>query len=310
MSVQPIDGVVPIAVMPFDSNGAVDFNGLQSQIEFMIAQKIKWVGFGYGSEVYTLGDAELLEVLRRAVKASQGVINIVGNLEMTSSFAATEKLLNLKETGVEMVMVRPHGMWAQANQSHLIETLLELDKEVGVRMIYQDAPQNTGVQVSADSLLSLVDSSSHIKSLKIEPPAPSLKVLEVSKRAKGKKPQDLAIIGGLGGIEIIEEIKNGSIGTMPGPAFPEIFRSIIELIQKGDEIRARKFFNRILPLLLFSNRDMATFLFVQKYILVKRKVLTGTSLRMPSSDLRAGTQEELEFLLKVIEFDSILEECK
>jgi len=310
MGVKPIDGVVPIAVMPFSEDGQIDFVGLRSQIEFMVAQKIQWVGFGYGSEVYTLGDVELLEVLRQAVKASAGALHIVGNLEMTSSFAAEEKLLKLKETGIEMVMVRPHGMWAQANQSKLIDTLLELDAKVGVRMIYQDAPQNTGVQVSADSLLSLVDSSAYIKSLKIEPPAPSLKVMEVSKRAKSKKAEDLAIIGGLGGIEIIEEIKNGSIGTMPGPAFPEIFRTIIELILNKDEVRARILFNKILPLLLFSNRDMATFLFVQKYILTKRKVLSSSNLRMPSSDLRSGTREELDFLLALIEFDSILEECK
>lgn len=301
-----LEGVIPIAVMPFAEDGTIDFSDLNSQIDFMVEKEIKWLGFGYGSEVYTLSDSELLKVLSESVKRSANKINIVGNLEVTSFQAAREKLVMLRDTGIEMVMVRPHSMWAQASQEKLIDILLQLDYQVGVRMVYQDAPQNTGVNLSPKSLLGLVSRGKHLKALKVEPVSPALKILEVSKELSDTES---SIIGGLGGIEIIEEIKNGSAGTMPGPAFPEIFRDIIRRIQEKDERGARLLFNRILPLLVFSNRDMATFLFVQKYILMRRGVLKGSSLRMPSSEIRAGIEGELLFLLNLIEFDSLLAEC-
>lgn len=301
-----LDGVIPIAVMPFSDNGAINYQDLNAQIDFMVEKKINWLGFGYGSEVYTLSDSELLEVLSQSVKRSQSKINIVGNLEVTSFQAAAEKLNKLQDTGVEMVMVRPHSMWAQASQDKLIQTLLELDSRIGLRMVYQDAPQNTGVNLSPKSLLEMVSQGKALKALKIEPLSPSVKILEI---AKGLKNQETSIIGGLGGIEIVDEIINGGTGTMPGPAFPEVFREIIKRVKSNDERSARILFNKVLPLLLFSNRDMATFLFVQKYILIRRGVLSGSILRMPSSELRAGVEKELLFLLDLIDFESILKEC-
>ena len=302
-----LEGVIPIAVMPFASDGTINYQDLNSQIDFMIDKRIEWLGFGYGSEVYTLSDAELLKVLSESVKRSDSKVSIVGNLEVTSAQAATEKLLKLRDTGVEMVMVRPHSMWAQASQDKLIETLVELDHNVGLRMVYQDAPQNTGVNLTPKSLLEMVSKGKNLKSLKVEPLAPSVKILEITKALPS---DECSVIGGLGGIEIIEEVKSGSTGTMPGPAFPEVFREIIRRVENKDERSARLLFNKVLPLLVFSNRDMATFLFVQKYILVRRGVLKGTDLRMPSSQLRADVEEELVFLLNIIDFDSILEECK
>lgn len=301
-----LEGVIPIAVMPFSEDGTINFRDLNSQVDFMVEKEIRWLGFGYGSEVYTLSDSELLKVLSESVKRSNNKINIVGNLEVTSYQAAKEKLLMLRDTGIEMVMVRPHSMWAQASQVKLIDVLLQLDHQVGLRMVYQDAPQNTGVNLSPQSLLDLVARGENLKALKVEPVSPALKILEIAKDLSDKES---SIIGGLGGIEIIEEINNGSSGTMPGPAFPEIFREIISRVHLKDERNARLLFNRILPLLVFSNRDMATFLFVQKYILMRRGVLNASILRMPNSEIRAGIEGELLSLLDLIDFESLLAEC-
>ena len=110
-------------------------------------------------------------------------------------------------------------------------------------------------------------------------------------------------------MELIHEIKRGSKGTMPGPAFPEVFREIQNRMTAGDEANARKLFNRILPLLVLSNRDMSTFLFMQKYLLQRRGVLSRTNLRSPHSVIDPQLNQEIEDMLAAIDYELILKEC-
>ena len=49
MSSPYLDGVIPIAVMPFDENDQVDLKALKNEIDFLVSIGIKWVGFGFGS---------------------------------------------------------------------------------------------------------------------------------------------------------------------------------------------------------------------------------------------------------------------
>jgi dihydrodipicolinate synthase/N-acetylneuraminate lyase len=96
---------------------------------------------------------------------------------------------------------------------------------------------------------------------------------------------------------------------MPGPAFPEVFREIQNRMTDGDEASARKLFNRILPLLVLSNRDMSTFLFMQKYLLKRRGVLSISNLRSPHSVLDPQLPLEIEEMLAAINYEVILQEC-
>jgi dihydrodipicolinate synthase/N-acetylneuraminate lyase len=77
----------------------------------------------------------------------------------------------------------------------------------------------------------------------------------------------------------------------------------------GDEASARKLFNRILPLLVLSNRDMSTFLFMQKYLLQRRGVLSRSNLRTPHSALDPHLIQEIEEMLVAIDYELILKEC-
>lgn len=293
-------------VMPFDENDQVDLKALKSEIDFLKSIDIKWVGFGFGSEVYTLAESELIKVLSHSVQVAEGKIGIIGNVELNSTKGAIARIQNIKATGVAMAMVRPSAMMASAPSNEVADTFREVGLAGGLPIVIQDAPQNTGVNLSPQVLADLLENAKNIDSLKIEPLSPATKISEVIKNLKDKS---LSVIGGLGAMELIHEIKRGSKGTMPGPAFPEVFREIQNRMKSGDEASARKLFNRILPLLVLSNRDMSTFLFMQKYLLNRRGVLTRTNLRSPHSLIDPHLIQEIEEMLAAIDYEIILKEC-
>lgn len=306
MSAPFLDGIIPIAVMPFDENDQVDLKGLKSEIDFLVSIGIKWVGFGFGSEVYTLAESELIKALTYSVEVANGKIGIIGNVELNSTKGAIERIKSIKATGVAMAMMRPSGMMASAPSSEVADAFREVGLAGGLPIVVQDAPQNTGVNLSPQVLADLLENATNIDSLKIEPLSPATKISEVIKNLKDK---NRSVIGGLGAMELIHEIKRGSKGTMPGPAFPEVFREIQNRMIAGDEVSARKLFNRILPLLVLSNRDMSTFLFMQKYLLQRRGVLSRTNLRSPHSVIDPHLTQEIEEMLAAIDYELILKEC-
>lgn len=306
MSSPFLDGIIPIVVMPFDENDQVDLKALKSEIDFLKSIDIKWVGFGFGSEVYTLAESELIKVLSHSVQVAEGKIGIIGNVELNSTKGAIARIQNIKATGVAMAMVRPSAMMASAPSNEVADTFREVGLAGGLPIVIQDAPQNTGVNLSPQVLADLLENAKNIDSLKIEPLSPATKISEVIKNLKDKS---LSVIGGLGAMELIHEIKRGSKGTMPGPAFPEVFREIQNRMKSGDEASARKLFNRILPLLVLSNRDMSTFLFMQKYLLNRRGVLSRTNLRSPHSLIDPHLTQEIEEMLAAIDYEIILKEC-
>lgn len=306
MSAPFLDGIIPIAVMPFDENDQVDLKGLKSEIDFLVSIGIKWVGFGFGSEVYTLAESELIKALSYSVEAANGKIGIIGNVELNSTKGAIERVKSIKATGVAMAMMRPSGMMASAPSNEVADAFREVGLAGGLPIVVQDAPQNTGVNLSPQVLADLLENATNIDSLKIEPLSPATKISEVIKNLKDK---NRSVIGGLGAMELIHEIKRGSKGTMPGPAFPEVFREIQNRMTAGDEASARKLFNRILPLLVLSNRDMSTFLFMQKYLLQRRGVLGRTNLRSPHSVIDPQLNQEIEEMLAAIDYELILKEC-
>lgn len=306
MSAPFLDGIIPIAVMPFDENDQVDLKSLKSEIDFLVSIGIKWVGFGFGSEVYTLAETELIKTLSYSVEVAAGKIGIIGNVELNSTKGAIERVKSIKATGVAMAMMRPSGMMSAAPSSEVADAFREVGISGGLPIVVQDAPQNTGVNLSPQVLADLLENAKNIDSLKIEPLSPATKISEVIRNLKDK---NLSVIGGLGAMELVHEIKRGSKGTMPGPAFPEVFREIQNRMSAGDEASARKLFNQILPLLVLSNRDMSTFLFMQKYLLQRRGVLSRTNLRSPHSVIDPHLTQEIEEMLATIDYELILKEC-
>lgn len=323
--IAPPTGVIPIVVTPFDDSGAIDLDQFDRQIELMISAGSAWIGFGYGSEVPLLSSAEQEALVRRALTVGMGSINVIGNAAVTSAAAGADEIHRVAETGAHAAMVRPTGMTGLASEL-VADSIAAAATRGELPIVVQDAPQNTGADLPATVLARLLADVPEIVAVKVESPSAAAKIGAVSEaltRSLGDPPgsgtpssalysrarSQHALLGGVGGQDYFHELLRGADGTMPGPAFPEVFREIHRRHADGDLNGAFTVFTRILPLINLSLRDPSTFLATQKHLLTRRKVLNGRALRSPQAPVDLHLFDEIDNLVNYVGLWELIDEC-
>jgi dihydrodipicolinate synthase/N-acetylneuraminate lyase len=302
----PLRSVVPILVTPFAEDGSVDLAQLDAEIEFLVDAGVGWVGFGFGSESPRLAEEELEEAMTRAVASADGRLGIVGNAAMTSVAGGVEAVGRVGRAGAQLAMLRPSGLEG-VGEDELFETVAAVAEGGGLPLVVQDAPQNTGVQMSPRFLARLLREVPKVAAVKVEPPGPAPKMSQIVGELAGAPG---VIIGGAGGLDYLHELERGAVGTMPGPAYPEVFRAAELRHAAGDRREAFSIFSRVLPLMTLCNRSMETFLYVQKHVLVRRDVLSTTHLRRPHRPVDDRLSAEVDELLEVLGILELLDQCR
>lgn len=324
---KPLTGVIPIVLTPFESDGTLAHQQFDRELAFLGERQVEWVGFGFGSEVPKLSPEELSELIGRSVRSG---LDVVGNAEVTSASAGIAAIHRVAEAGARVAMVRPTGM-VGLPESAVVETIADVADHAPVPIVVQDAPQNTGTVLSPDSLAEL---SRHprVAALKIEPPASAPKVSAIHSALFMGDPalfeRNIAgspmintregvavnagvgvVLGGLGGQDVLHELQRGARGTMPGPAFPEIFQAVLRRHAQGDDAGASHILARILPLINLGQRDGESFLVVQKHILTRRGVLNGHHLRGPHAAIDPKLVAETDALIENTGLLELIDEC-
>ncbi len=299
----PLRSVIPILVTPFADDGSVDLAQLDAQIEFLVDAGVGWVGFGFGSESPRLAEQELEQATARAVASASGRLGIIGNAAMTSVAGGVEALQRVRRAGAQLAMLRPSTLEG-VGEEELFETVAAVAEAGGLPLVVQDAPQTTGVQMSPRFLARLLREVPRVAAVKVEPPAPAPKMSEIVGELGGAPG---VIIGGSGGLDYVHELQRGAVGTMPGPAYPEIFLAVESLHAAGERRQALAIFSRALPLMTLSNRGMETFLYVQKHVLVRRGVVKTAHLRQPHPPLDDRLSAEVDELLDLLAILDLLD---
>ena len=72
------------------------------------------------------------------------------------------------------------------------------------------------------------------RTIKLEDPPTLLKTSRILAQSKGV---DVDILGGLGGVYLIEELISGAAGVMTGFAYPEMLIEVVKLYKSGQTKR-------------------------------------------------------------------------
>ena len=287
-----LDGIIPILSMPFGDDEAIDFAGLTAQIDFLFRLGVQGVGFGFGSEIFRLTERERDEAVAVAARHVAGRVPVVVGVGANSTVAAIQRAEAARDAGADVLMVTPPAI-VQPSADDVFAYYARLAETVDLPIIVQDAPGMVGTQLSPVLLVRLAREIERVVAIKVEalPTAPKV-------GAVATPVGDAAsVLGGAGGLDFFHELERGASGTIPGAALPEVFIRVWDLHRRGQRDDARRLFNRYLPLLSLSNRDLDTFLFVQKEILRRGGVLRTARLRAPSAPPDAELLAELDALL-------------
>jgi 4-hydroxy-tetrahydrodipicolinate synthase len=280
----------PILVTPFDEQSRLDVDSLQSLVEFLVGAGVHGIGVALGSEVFKFTEAERRLVTRTVVEQARGRVPIVIN----SGGGGTEQTLlyssMAQEDGADALMIMPPS-FMPAGGAQIRAFFKAISDAVDLPIFIQDTDR---AHVSAELALQMAQESEHVRYIKVESHPTTVMVADTA----GKAGDTLTVFGGAGGNYFIEEMRRGSVGTMPSCSHPEAFVEVWNRFQAGDEQGAREvFYRRILPINRISAQGWGAFYHVHKEILRQRGVIRTAVVRGPVAPLDDLTRRELQAVI-------------
>lgn len=285
-----MQGVFPILVTPFDEQGRIDEESLRRLIDFDINAGVHGLGVALGSEVFKLSEAERDQVIRTVVDQVRQRVPVVINTGAPGTDLAVFYSRRAEELGADAVMVIPPS-FMPAGPAEVLEYYQAISDAVSIPIFMQDV---ASASISAGLARQIAENCPRVRYIKVESPPVASKVADMVAQAGDR----LTIFGGAGGGYFIEELRRGSLGTMPFCSQPEAFVQVWNLMRSGDERGARAVFDRVIaPINRIAAQGSGIFYHVHKELLRRRGVIATAKVRSPAPPVDEQTQSELDQLI-------------
>lgn len=211
-----LGGVMPIPVTTFGSDGALDLDGMRSQVEFCLGHGAHGILYpGVVSEFYTLTDAERRSAVETVVAAVAGRVPVAVGVTGASTETAVAFTRHAAGLGVAAVMTMvPYVQHFFGPSAQFVAEHTRRVAEVGVPVIMQNA--RVGFPLGAQALAEIVAYVPGVRYVKEESNPPTHGISAVVKTLGDSID---GVFGGIGGVFLVNELERGAIGTMPSPAF-------------------------------------------------------------------------------------------
>lgn len=267
-------GLWGVLATPFHGAGlAVDVESLHREVDLYAAVPADGlVVLGVFGEGVALDTIEQATVVAAVAERAPGLPLVVGVSARTTAMAV-EQARTAAAAGPALA-----GIMVQASSSDptvLAEHLTAVHEATGAGIVLQDYPEASGVRITADEVLAVIERCPFVVAVKSEAPPTSVVVARLSART------DVPVFGGLGGVGLLDELAAGAAGVMTGFSHPEGLRAALEAWDEGGYAAARAAFAPWLPLVNFEAQP-GIGLSLRKTILHRRGVFADPAVRAPA----------------------------
>lgn len=273
-------GIIPVIPTPFTDNGQyVDYENFEKLIDMAVQDGAHALClFAAGAEFYKLTMEERKELFLRAVRANKSKVPLIATVSSHATILALREALYYENKGADALNIMPPG-FAAPSQSMLAQHLAEISSAVQIPMIIQYAPALNGMTIAADTFARISENRKQELYIKLEasPTGPAITDL---RNAVGDQYD---IIVGNGGECMFEALTRGACAVMPGAALIRPYRMIYDAFENGETELAFDLFNRYLPHIHLMQRDIESFIAMEKIILRKRGIMKNTVCRKPNN---------------------------
>lgn len=286
-----LTGVFNITPTPFHPDGSLDLDSLARLTAFTRGTGVQGMTIlGVLGEADKLTERERDIVIEATIAAAGGLPICVG-----TTHAGTDGCIawsrRAQALGATAVMVAPPKL-ARSNDAALHRHYVAVAEAIDIPVVVQDFPPAVGgILMSPDLIGGLAAASPRLRALKLEDDPSPMKVSQVL----AVNPE-VRIMGGLGGMMFLEELRHGAVGTMTGFAFPEILVAIHRAWTAGERDRATDIFYKYCPLIRFENQPRIN-LAIRKHVYHRRGVIASPRARAPFAAVDDGTLDDLDDLL-------------
>lgn len=284
-------GVWNILPTPFGDDGSLDEASVQSLVDFAIGTGVDGLTvLGIMGEVTRLSDDERTRVLATALRQAAGRVPVCAGISHAATDRAVAFAREAEALGAHSVMLAPPTL-ARPNDDAVKTHYSTVAAATSLPIVVQDHPASSGVWMSTRLLVSLAANVPTCRVVKLEEEPSPPKIRRLLAEAEG-----VTVLGGLGAIMLIEELRAGAMGTMTGFGFPEVLVEIVGRWFAGDIDGARATFDRAVPLIRFETQPILS-LAIRKEIYRRRGAMRSARVRAPGGTLDPGTLADLDDLL-------------
>jgi 2-keto-3-deoxy-L-arabinonate dehydratase len=271
-------GVYPMIYALFDKSGVLARDPMRRQVEAIVKHKAHGVAvLGLASEVNKLSTVErrtLMEWVaedlggRLPLCATVAEPNIAGQIEFVKAAASV---------GASWIILQPPPV-KHVPESQLVKFFGAVADASPVPVAIQNAPEYLGIGLSNAGLRSLNRAHPNVSIVKLEATAVAIA------RLIEETEETLDIFNGRDGIELVDSIRAGAVGIIPGGEAFDVLARAFDLMASGapaDVKKAEDLYAKVLPLLIFLMESMDTFLVYGKPVLSHRLGITEMLPRLP-----------------------------
>jgi len=296
---EPLAGTFIVAVTPLDNRLNLDEISYQNLIKYYLAANINVVTvLGESAERDLLSEDERQRILRLTFESIGPKLPVVvgtGNESVQSTIRAS---VNAQDLGASAVMIPPPRRLKTKSGVPNDEAVFEYFSSVGdtieIPIVVQDFPQNDRPKMSVTLINRLSREISNAKYLKLEDPPTALKLTRIREAAG----DSLRVFSAFYGRESYWDLLHGAVGVMTSSPTPEYLVAMYESFITGDSKKAFGIYLDTLPLVHFcSELGLA----VRKEVLVRRKVIRTSKMKLQNRELEDSQKRELWQVLSWVE---------
>lgn len=292
---QPLAGVYNILATPFDPDGALDIAGLRRLTEAVIAAGVDGITIlGVAGEAQKLSSGERDQVTDAVLETVAGRLPVFVGASQEATGTTIAASLAAERAGAAGVMIAP-PTFLQPGPA-LTEHFRRIGEALSIPIILQDYPPVNGVTMSPQAMAGLAAAVPSITTIKLEgTPTPQRTAQTLA--LTGART---SVLGGLGGMYMLDELRRGASGTMTGFAYPEVLVDIWSSWRAGERTRAAETYAQYLPLLVFEGQP-GIGLAIRKEILRRRGFIDCAAVRHPGPSIDQGILNDLEETLSLLD---------
>jgi len=273
-----LTGVLPIIQTPFDDRLQIDWETLRHEVDWAFAEGIHGFGTGMVSEVRTLSQHERSEYARNLVEYANSRGPVFMSVTAENQAESLRLAIDAVAAGCNAVMAAP-PLNETLDTDGLYGYFANLAELVDIPIIVQDASGYLGAAIPHSVYLQLLDRFDTQKIVfkpEAPPNGPCISALRDATNGQAK------IFEGSGGVYLIDSMRRGVEGTMPGMEMVDAMVAIWRAMKRGDDETAYRVH---LPLCAIVALQMQAgldgFLAIEKHVLHRRGLFPNENRREP-----------------------------
>jgi len=285
----PLRGIVTVLNTPFTAANEMDAAALRRHVRVALAAGV--AGFlapAMASEVDKLTPAERDLFVQTVLDEVQGRAVVIGGASAATSAERVRWARSLVAAGCDGVLVSiPYEDDEQYSRA-----VSEVAETAPHFLMLQDwDPHGYGVPVA--TLVKLFETVEAVRAVKVEAVPAGPKYSELLAATSGR----LHISGGWAVMQMIEALDRGVHAIMP-TALHGIYVAIHRLHLAGERQAARDLFDRVLPILAFSNQHLDLSIHFFKRLLNAQGIYPTSNTRLPILPFDAAHARVAEELIQ------------